>query len=170
MTQKIPFDPFTMWKDMYEHTEKAWSDIIQDTLGKESFSEGLGQVQLSYLQYQEMMNNLTEMYFKQINIPTRDEIANVASLVINIENKIDAIEDQLDENGSDMTTEINQLKRTVHTLEKKLDKILDALSLLDEKIVTATPPQTIAAETNIAPKPVTETKVTPKPTNSNNKK
>ncbi|KOS68399.1 hypothetical protein AEA09_07405 [Lysinibacillus contaminans] len=136
MTQKIPFEPFTMWKDMYEHTEKAWNDVIQDTLGKESFSEGLGQIQSSYLQYHEIISNLTEAYFKQANIPTRDEVANVASLVINLEGKIDNIDDQLYENSETVTKEINQLKRTVGSLEKKFDKVLEILTALDKKIQT----------------------------------
>ena len=133
MTQKIPFEPFTMWKDMYEHTEKAWHDVIQDTLGKESFSKGLGQVQNSYLQYHEMISNLAEGYFKQANIPTRDDVANVASLVINLEDKIDNIDDQFYENSETLTKEINQLKRTVVNLEKKFEKVLDAIEALDKK-------------------------------------
>ncbi|MFJ7736636.1 polyhydroxyalkanoate biosynthesis repressor PhaR [Lysinibacillus sp. NPDC097287] len=167
MTQKIPFEPFTMWKDMYEHTEKAWHDVIQDTLGKESFSEGLGQIQSSYLQYHETINNLTEAYFKQANIPTRDEVANVASLVINLEDKIDNIDDQLYENSETVTKEINQLKRTVGNLEKKFDKILEALAALDKKIPTG--------EASVASKTVTTqpgAKATPQstPEDTNTKK
>ena len=138
MTQKIPFEPFTMWKDMYEHTERAWNDVIQDTLRKESFSEGLGQIQSSYLQYHEMISNLTEAYFKQANIPTRDEVANVASLVINLEGKVDNIDDQLYENSETVTKEINHLKRTVNNLEKKFDKILEALEAIGSSSQTAT--------------------------------
>ena len=134
MTQKIPFEPFTMWKDMYEHTEKAWNDVIQDTLGKEKFSEGLGQIQSNYLNYHEIISNFTEAYFKQANIPTRDEIANVASLVINLEDKIDNIDDQLYENSEAISKEINQLKRTVNNLEKKFDKVLEAIEVLGKKI------------------------------------
>lgn len=136
MTQKIPFEPFTIWKDLYENAEKAWHDVIQDTLGKEAFSEGLGQIQSSYLQYQEIVNNMTDAYLKQANIPTRDEIANVASLVINLEDKIDNIDDQLYENSETMTKEINQLKRTVSNLERKFDKVLDTLEALEKKIQT----------------------------------
>ena len=134
MTQKIPFEPFATWKDMYEHTEKAWHDVIQDTLGKETFSEGLGQIQASYLQYHEMISILTDAYFKQINIPTRDDVANVSSLVINLEDKVDNIDDQLYENSETVTKEINQLKRTVGNLEKKFDKVLEAIAALDKKI------------------------------------
>ena len=144
MTQKIPFEPFTMWKDMYEQTEKAWHDVIQDTLGKESFSEGLGQIQSNYLQYHEVISNLTDAYFKQTNIPTRDEVANVASLIINLEDKVDKMDDQLYENNETVTNEINELKHAADNLTKKLDNILEAIAALDKKIeagqaVTAQP-------------------------------
>ncbi|MER1985334.1 MAG: polyhydroxyalkanoate biosynthesis repressor PhaR [Solibacillus sp.] len=170
MTQRIPFEPFTLWKDMYEHTEKAWHDVIQDTLGKESFSEGLGQVQSSYLQYHEMISNFTEAYLKQANIPTRDEVANVASLVINLENKIDNIDDQLYENSETVTNEINQLKRTVGNLEKKFDKVLEAIAALDKKLETD---EAIVASKTATTQPVA--KATPqstpaKPKDTNQKK
>jgi polyhydroxyalkanoic acid synthase PhaR subunit len=149
LTQKISFEPFTLWKDMYEHSEKAWSDVIQDTLGKESFSEGLGQIQSSYLQYQEMINNLTEAYFKQANIPTPDEIANVAALVINLEEKIDTIDDLLYENSETSSKEISQLKRTINKLEKKIDKISEAITMLDKKLEageSVAPPKTATTQ------------------------
>ena len=155
MTQKISFEPFTLWKDMYQHTEKAWNDVIQDTLGKESFSEGLGQIQSSYLQYHEMINNLTEAYFKQANIPTPDEIANVAALVINLEEKIDTIDDQLYENSEASSKEISQLKRTISKLEKKFDKILEAISALDSKIAAG---EAISTDATNAKPDNTETK------------
>ena len=155
MTQKISFEPFTLWKDMYQHTEKAWNDVIQDTLGQESFSEGLGQIQSSYLQYHEMINNLTEAYFKQANIPTPDEIANVAALVINLEEKIDTIDDQLYENSEASSKEISQLKRTISKLEKKFDKILEAISALDSKIAAG---EAISTDATNAKPDNTETK------------
>ena len=155
MTQKISFEPFTLWKDMYQHTEKAWNDVIQDTLGQESFSEGLGQIQSSYLQYHEMINNLTEAYYKQANIPTPDEIANVAALVINLEEKIDTIDDQLYENSEASSKEISQLKRTISKLEKKFDKILEAISALDSKIAAG---EAISTDATNAKPDNTETK------------
>lgn len=161
MTQKIPFEPFTMWKEAYEHTEKAWHDVIQDTLGKESFAEGLGQIQANYLQYHEMVSNLTDAYLKQTNVPTRDEIANVASLVINLEDKVDNIDDQLYENSETITKEINQLKRAVGNLEKKFDKVLEAIAALDKKIDAG---EKISASKTVTAQP--NAKVTPQSTSA----
>ena len=167
MTQKVPFEPFTMWKDMYENTEKAWHDVIQDTLGKESFSEGLGQIQNSYLQYHELVNNMTETYFKQANIPTRDEIANVASLVINLEGKIDNIDDQFYENSETMTKEINQLKRTVSNLDKKFDKVLETLVALEKKLQAS---EAIVVTQTATTQPVAKATSQEKPADTNTKK
>lgn len=128
MTQNTSFDAFAFWKDLYDKTESAWHDVIQETLGKESFAEGLGQIQGQYLQYQELVNKMTESYLKQANMPSREEIANVASLIINLETKIDDLEDQLDTTKESTSKEIDQLKKTVSNLDKKLDKIVDLLS------------------------------------------
>ncbi|KXH81863.1 hypothetical protein [Sporosarcina sp. HYO08] len=139
MSQTLPIDPFKIWKDIYDKTEAAWNDAIQDSLGKESFSEGMGQTLNNYLQYQEFVTNTAETYLKQFNMPTRGEVANVASLVINLENKIDSLEDQLESLKDDSTKEINSLKRTISSLDKKLDSILTAIENNDKKTTPAVP-------------------------------
>lgn len=124
MSQTLPIDPFKIWKDFYDKTESTWNDVIQESLGKESFSEGIGQTLNGYLQYQEFVKETTESYLTQLNMPSRGEVANVASLVINTENKIDHLEDQLEQISEEHTKEINSLKKTVSNLDKKLDLIL----------------------------------------------
>ncbi|MFJ8066286.1 polyhydroxyalkanoate biosynthesis repressor PhaR [Psychrobacillus sp. NPDC096426] len=141
MTQTTSFDAFAMWKNVYEKTESTWRDAIQDTLGKESFAESLGQIQSQYLQYQGFVNKITESYLKQVNLPSRDEIANVASLVINVESKVDDLEDQMDVHKADTSREIDQLKKLVNNLDKKLDKVIELLdkSLASQNTAKVTP-------------------------------
>lgn len=127
LTQTNSFDAFTMWKEMYDKTEHAWRDVIQDTLGKEYFAEGLGQIQGQYLQYQEIVNKMSEAYLKSVNMPSREEVSNIATLIINADAKIDQLEDQLDDYQQSSSKEIEQLKKSVSHLDKKLDKILDLL-------------------------------------------
>lgn len=134
MSQTIPMDPFKIWKDIFDKTESTWSDAIQESLGKESFSEGMGQTLNGYLQYQEFVTKTAESYLTQFNMPSRDEVANVASLVINMENKIDNLEDQLEQLAEESTKEINSLRRTISNLDKKLDLILSKVEK-DEKAV-----------------------------------
>lgn len=138
MTQTTSFDAFTMWKNVYEKTESTWRDAIQDTLGKESFAESLGQIQSQYLQYQGIVNKMTESYLKQVNLPSRDEIANVASLIINVESKVDDLEDQMDAHKADTSREIDQLKKAVTNLDKKLDRVIE---LLDKSLESQNTPK-----------------------------
>lgn len=121
MTKPLPFDPFTMWKTFYEQTEANWTSAIHETLKKESFSEGMGETLNYYLQAQELKNDTTETFLKNVNMPTRSEVADIASLVINVESKLDTLDDRFDE-------EMNQLKKVVSNLDEKLDKILELLS------------------------------------------
>lgn len=137
MTQTTSFDPFAVWKDMYDKTEQAWRDVIQETLGKEHFAEGLGQIQNQYLQYQELVNKMSEAYLKQANMPSREEVANIATLIINVESKADDLEEQLDEFKNTTTKEIEQLKKTMANLDKKLDKVIELLSVTQTTNTTA---------------------------------
>lgn len=141
MATNTSFDAFTLWKNLYDQTENAWRDVIQQTLEQKSFAEGLGQVQSQYLQVQGVVNGLTESYLKQLNVPTRDEIAQVASLIINVDAKIDDLEDQLDEIDTSASTkvvedvkrDVDAVKRNITKLDKKLDTVLSLLNTTIEQ-------------------------------------
>ncbi|QBK25755.1 polyhydroxyalkanoate biosynthesis repressor PhaR [Ureibacillus thermophilus] len=122
------FDVFTLWKEIYNKTENIWNNTLQETLEKKIFAESLGQIQSQYVQYQELVNKLTESYLKQANLPTRDEIANVASLIINVDSKIDQLEDEFDAQRDRIIKEIENLRKSVSSLEKKLDKVIELLN------------------------------------------
>lgn len=127
------FDVFSLWKEIYEKTESAWHDAIQESLEKKSFAEGLGQIQSQYVQYQELVNKMTESYLKQANIPTRDEIANVASLIINVDAKVDQLEDEFDNQNERVSKEIDTIKKSISALDKKLDKVIQLLEAVNAK-------------------------------------
>lgn len=126
MTQSNSFDAFNLFKEMYNKTESAWREVIQETLEKPSFSESLGNVQTSYLQYQELVNKMTENFLKQANVPSKETIADLASLVINVESKVDSLEEFLEEQT--INAEIDQLSKKITKLEKKMDTIIDLLN------------------------------------------
>lgn len=129
VTQQSFLDPFAVWKSMYEKTESKLNEVIHETMQKEDFSEWMGQVQNTYLQYQNFVQTASENILKQVNIPTRNELSNVASLIINLEEKVEnidqKIEDELLVNSS--SSEINKLKSSIARLDKKLDSILQAV-------------------------------------------
>lgn len=128
------FDPFAFWKSWYDRTETHLSDLINETLHKESFAQWMGQLQSGILSYQKMLNRTADIYLKQLNMPTRDEISNIASLIIHVEEKLENLDEKVEDELLDnsLTKEVNHLKNSVSKLEKKIDQFLTIM--LQEKI------------------------------------
>lgn len=85
-----------------------------------------------------MLNDVTKNYLEKVNIPTKEDIARVASLVINLENKVDNIEeffeektDSLDQSPT-LKRDVTKVKQDIRTLENKMDKILELLEKQNE--------------------------------------
>ncbi|WP_338750671.1 poly(R)-hydroxyalkanoic acid synthase subunit PhaE [Bacillus sp. FJAT-52991] len=147
MTQQTLPDPFTVWKSFYEKTEASWNDILHETMQQEAYSEWMGQTQSAYLQFQELIQKTTEAYLKQINMPTREEISSVASLIINLEEKVEDLDQKVEDEllNSPALAEITKLKTTVIRLDKKMDRILKALQQVEEAASAPEPEQASAS-------------------------
>ncbi len=72
-------------------------------------------------------------YLEQVNVPTKEDIARVATLVINLENKVDNIEEFLEEKvdslgqAPTLKRDVTKVKQDIRTLETKVDQILELL-------------------------------------------
>lgn len=132
------FDPLQAWKEAYEKTETFWGKALNETIKTEEYSAWVGGVLDLNLFYQKMLNDVTKGYLEKVNIPTQDDIARVATLVINLENKIDNIEEFLDEKAdslgqsSTLKRDVTKVKQDMRTLENKVDKILELLGQQNE--------------------------------------
>ncbi|WP_052947796.1 polyhydroxyalkanoic acid synthase subunit PhaR [Aneurinibacillus tyrosinisolvens] len=130
MSQQTPFDPFSLWKDLYDKSESQWSKVVDETMHKEDFSEWMGQFLNMYLQYENMIKQSTEKYLHQANMPSRADISNLASLMVNLEAKVDDLEEIVEESLSqqmktlEASREVNRLKTDIRNLDKKLEQIL----------------------------------------------
>lgn len=135
LAQETMLDPFKLWKSMYDKAETNFNEVINEIIHKEAFAEWLGQVQNGYLQYQELIQNTTDTYLKQINMPTREEISNIAALVINVEDKVEMLQEKIEDEILDnpVSAEITKLKTSVTRLDKKMDQILNYLKAETEE-------------------------------------
>lgn len=156
MTQQTLSDPFTVWKSFYEKTEASWNDVLHETMQQEAYAEWMGQTQNAYLQFQELIQKTTDAYLKQMNMPTREEISSVASLIINVEEKVEELDQKVEDEllNSPTLAEISKLKTTVTRLDKKMDRVLKALQQVEEA-ATAPEPEKTTASTEAAPSKTT---------------
>ncbi|MBN6188317.1 polyhydroxyalkanoic acid synthase subunit PhaR [Aneurinibacillus sp. BA2021] len=133
MSTQNPFDPFALWKDLYDKTETQWSKTFDESMRKEDFSAWMGQFLNLYLQYQNMVKQSTENYLAQANVPSRADLSNLASLLVNLEAKVDNLEEMIEEDLShqisslNVSREMNRLKTDMKSIDKKLDQLMTLL-------------------------------------------
>lgn len=138
MSQQMSFDPFALWKQMYDKAEEQWSQTIDEAMHKEEFSKWMGQCLNGYLQYQNLARQSAEKYLEQANMPSRQDISNIASLVVHVEEKIDKLEQVIEEDiidflkQADWAKEVKNLKEDIAKMSKRLDQLFGLLEAKTE--------------------------------------
>jgi len=149
----FPADPFTFFKQWYDATNEVWANAIGEVIGTEKFMEGISRFLESYTSFQRTFRRASEEYFRNLQLPTRSDVARVAELVITLEEKVDRIEDAFEdfEDGyAHLATSeavagleeqlerveskaVEGLAKRLDQVESKLDKVLAALKKIEAK-------------------------------------
>jgi polyhydroxyalkanoic acid synthase PhaR subunit len=122
------FNFYDMWKDLYSHSSKLFDEKVSNDFP----SQGMGQVLEMNLQLKKMIDESTVKYLEFMNVPTRNDIANISSLIVNVDAKVDDLEERLEENldnqdQESFKTELSNLKKDMKNLDQKLNQILNVL-------------------------------------------
>lgn len=156
--ETLPTDPFTFFREWYNATSEQWSKTVEEAIGSEKFLAYSAPYLESYTSLTKTFRKASEEYFKKLQLPTVSDIARVAELIINLEEKIDKMEDALDtlEANSSNVARVDTVKEierrldtlateaTVANVEKRLDtlatstKVEDIEKQLDTLATTAT--------------------------------
>lgn len=127
MNQSLNF--YDMWKDFYSQSSK----FFDENVSKDFPSQGMGQLLEMNLQFKKILDESTLRYLEFMNVPTRNDIANISSLIVNVDAKVDDIEEILEEKldsneGQDSyKTELSNLKKDMKSLDNKLNQILSLI-------------------------------------------
>ncbi|WP_066319166.1 polyhydroxyalkanoate biosynthesis repressor PhaR [Bacillus sp. FJAT-29814] len=95
MTGSKTYDPYEAWKNLMNNWEKQANDVIHFWTNNRDYikwSQGATDLQLRYL---EMFQKNQQLLLGQLQLPTKKDLANVAKLSIQTEEKLDALEEQL---------------------------------------------------------------------------
>ncbi|WP_338471146.1 polyhydroxyalkanoic acid synthase subunit PhaR [Niallia sp. XMNu-256] len=134
------YNLYDMWKDFYFKT----SSSIDEKVTEDFPSQGVGQVLEMNLLFKKMLDEMTERYLESVNIPTRNDLASISSLIVNVDTKVDELEELVEdlksiESNQSLQRELASVKKDVKTLDQKLNDILTILnSQKSEKPKTAT--------------------------------
>jgi polyhydroxyalkanoic acid synthase PhaR subunit len=120
---------YGMWKDLYDKSSKLFDEKV-----KEDFpTQDVGKMLEMDLLFKKMLNETTERYFEQVNIPNRDDIFSMSSLIVNVDAKVDDLEELFEDtkanqvSKAEFTHEISNIKSDIKTLDQKLNSILTLL-------------------------------------------
>lgn len=132
MTQN--FDMFEMWKNYFNQS----STLIDEKMKEQIPPQVIGQLLDMYLLYHKMLNETTERYLEQMNVPTRKDISKIFSLIVNVDTKVDDIENLLEEvgakqiNSAELQFKIENFEKKLESVDAKLNQILTQLNYLIE--------------------------------------
>jgi len=157
--EALPTNLFALYKQWYDATSDTWAKFVEDTIGSEKFLEVVRPFLESYTTFIKTFRNAEEEYLRSLQIPTRSDVARVAELVISLEEKVDQIDDSLEDGYSRMATRqsIGELDRRLSQVESKLAP----LSTVAEKVgaIESTTQRLGQIESNLAPLSIVAEKV-----------
>ena len=141
-----PPDPFQVLRESYEQATEAWAQAVEQAISTEEFAASAGKVMERYTEMQEVLRKTSEAVAEQLHIPTKDDIARVAQLVIHVERKVDDVSDQADEllRRGDPAETVAALAERLSVIEERISGVaarLEALDRIESRLgELATPP------------------------------
>jgi polyhydroxyalkanoic acid synthase PhaR subunit len=127
-----PSDPLQFAAQWYNATSGPFSDFVGDVVEREEFLEPSSRFLQSYASFYKVFKRNSEDNLKNLQLPVRSDISRIAGLVVNLEEKVDRIEEVLEDfeygYAEPATTEsIERLETRLDRVEGKLDRLLVAL-------------------------------------------
>ena len=127
-----PSDPLQFAAQWYNATSGPFSDFVGDVIEREEFLEPSSRFIQSYASFYKVFKRNSEDYLKHLQLPVRSDISRIAGLVVNLEEKVDRIEEVLEDfeygYAEPATTEsVKGLETRLERVESKLDRLLAAL-------------------------------------------
>jgi polyhydroxyalkanoic acid synthase PhaR subunit len=118
--ESIQADLFALFKQWYDATSETWAQRVEDVLGSEQFIGAVSRLLEDYTGFVKTTRRAGEAFLNQLQLPTRADIARVAGLVVTLEEKVDQIQDEI-ENAS-LSAEMNEAQVS---LDERLARVED---------------------------------------------
>jgi polyhydroxyalkanoic acid synthase PhaR subunit len=130
-----PGDPLQLAAQWYNATSGPFSDFVGDVIEREEFLEPSSRFLQSYASFYKVFKQNSEEYLKNLQLPVRSDITRIAGLVVNLEEKVDRVEEVLEDLEDTGTTSVEpasaeaveHLEARLDRVEGKLDRLISAL-------------------------------------------
>lgn len=98
----INLDPFRLWREWYQKSEKSWSDAVTQLMGDDRFAKSAGKYLQEALHAQRMFTEAMAKYLANLNLPSRSDVLSLSDRVGKVEDAVAGLQ-----------VEIRQLRRVL---------------------------------------------------------
>ncbi|MEH6996174.1 polyhydroxyalkanoate biosynthesis repressor PhaR [Neobacillus drentensis] len=95
MTNQKTFDPYDQFNRFSSQWENQVNDLILKSTNNPRFTRLLQKSTETSATYKEMFKKSQELLGNQLHLPTKDDVANVAKVALQTEEKLDSLEEQI---------------------------------------------------------------------------
>jgi hypothetical protein len=107
-------DPFAWWRDWLVQSERQWNATLNEMMGSEQFAQSMGRWTEVYLGVQKNLNETLGRALTGMNVPNRDDVAELGQRLSAIEERLARIE-TLIERGTGVTIPTTERRRPPRT-------------------------------------------------------
>lgn len=128
-----PRDPLELMRAARAETVERWSEALEQIVGSEGFAAASGQLLALYAQQQQALRAASRVFAESIQMPTTEDLAEVAQLVINVERKVEEVTDQ----SADVATRLTAIEARLDSATAAAQAIPGRLAAIEEQLARA---------------------------------
>jgi polyhydroxyalkanoic acid synthase PhaR subunit len=144
-----PPDPFAAARQAYEQMSQVWSRTMEQMVSTDEFANASGAFLTRYVELHEATRRTGKATAESLHLPTRDDLAGVAQLVVNVERKLDEVADEsysvaraIDGAGREdgLLARVSALESGLAVVVQRLEALVDRLDAIAGRIAAEPPP------------------------------
>lgn len=112
-TTPVTPDLMQQWKQFLDQWIAAWSKVLEQAMGTETFAKAMGKQMETFLNVSGPVRKAADQQIEAglagLGLPSRTQVVNVAAQIVQLEDKIDGLEDRIDA----LTRQIRELAGAV---------------------------------------------------------
>jgi polyhydroxyalkanoic acid synthase PhaR subunit len=89
-------DPFALWRDWLVQSERQWNATLNELMGTDQFAQSMGRWMELYLGVQKSINESLGRALTGLNVPSRDDVAELGQRLAAIDERLARIETMLE--------------------------------------------------------------------------